>query len=67
MAIQAAEGAHRQAMRTRASSLAWQLRPELLPRPGPGSRYSRPINLGGDFAALAEVRGGTLVTNGEYS
>ena len=56
-AIEAAEGAHRQAMKTNASSLAWKVRPELLPRPGAGSKQSKPCNVGGDFAALAEATG----------
>ena len=56
VAIEAAEGAYRQAMRTNASSLAWHLRADLLPRPGAGSRWQKPINVGGDFGALADAQ-----------
>ena len=52
--LEAARRALSRAKVTNVASLAWAARPDLLPTPGAGSRRQAAVNVGGDFAALAE-------------
>ena len=56
--IALAERALQKAQRTTTSSLAWVACPQELPRPSAGSSFGRPINAGGDAAAVRAYRRG---------
>ena len=54
--VEAAQRAWTRAQHTSWASLAWAARPDLTPMPGQGSGQQRPLNVGGDFAALGSFR-----------